>query len=469
MIIGSRPLTALILLVIFLALQFLIPARLVIGGMGAIGRPSVAIGLLLFFLWTLAFLTRRGLPDGAQPVRWIIGGYVAFQLFGYAVGIDRGLPEIEASSADRWIIFTFAMAGVALATADGMRTRHELDRLLRALVGFAAVMGVIGGLQFTQVVDITQYVRIPGLRLNAALIGVAERGGPGFPRVASTATHYIEFGVVLAMVLPLALHYALFATVRRQRVWRWLAVAVIAVGIPFSISRSATLAVGLALVLMLSVWPWRQRYNALVIAACAIAMFHVVQRGVLGTIKSLFANVENDPSVQDRIARTDYVFELWAERPWIGRGAGTFMPERYILLDNQLYMTLLEGGAVGLAALVVFFLAPYFVARSLRLRGADQETRHLAQALAVVLPVSLLASGTFDSFSFATFVGVLFVVIGAIGALWRIDGGGGGRRPLQVAALGDRLVATPWMANWSGAGRRSKSESLSTGCKHGLG
>jgi lipoyl(octanoyl) transferase len=125
--------------------------------MGAVGRPSVAIGLLLCFSWIVTFLIRHGLPEGSQPVRWVVIGYVALQLFGYAVGYDRGLHPLEANSADRWVIFTFAMAGVALAAADGIATRRQLDRLLLALVGFGAIMAAIGALQFVGIIDIAQY------------------------------------------------------------------------------------------------------------------------------------------------------------------------------------------------------------------------------------------------------------------------------------------------------------------------
>lgn len=439
-------LTTTVLLAAFLALQFLIPARLVIGGMGAVGRPSVAVGVLLMFLWFVSFVRSRQLPEAVQPIRWVVFGFLAIQLFGYAVGYDRLLPGVEASSADRWLIFVVAMSGVTLAVCDGVPGRQQFDRLLRLLVGLTTVMAGIGILQFLGVADLTRYMRLPGLHNNADLIGIGERGGPGFARVASTATHFIEFGVVLSMVLPLAIHYGLFARTTRGRWWAWTACGLIGAAIPFSLSRSATIAVGMGLFLLATVWPWRQRYNAGVIAVIATAAFTVIQPGVLGTIRALFVHVDNDPSIQNRLADTEYVMKLWGQRPWIGRGAGTVIPERYILLDNQLYMTLLAGGVVGLVGLVLFFVIPYFVARSIRLRGADQETRHLAQALAVIFPVGLVASATFDSFSFATFVGLTFFAVGAVGALWRLDHESGHERVLQVAAPGDRFVASPLMA-----------------------
>ena len=137
--------------------------------------------------------------------------------------------------------------------------------------------------------------------------------------------------------------------------------------------------------------------------------------------------------------------DLWSLRPWLGRGAGMVIPERYFLLDNQLFGTLLAGGVLGLVVLLLFFFVPYLMARSIRLRGRDQESRHLGQALAVTMPAAVLASGTFDSFSFPAWVGVMCLFIGATGALWRLDGATV-HRPLQVGDPGDRYVAAPLMA-----------------------
>lgn len=421
------------LLVLFLALQFLIPARLVIGGLGAVGRPSVAIGILLAFLWLVAARRRGGLPAGRQPIRWLLAAYLAAQLVGYAVGYDRQLPRVEANSADRWLIFVVAMLGVGLAVADGIRTRRQLDLLLRTLVGFAAAMATVGLLQFFRVVDLTRYLRLPGLHQNHELIGIGARGDADFARVAGTASHYIEFGVVLALVLPIALHYAFFAPAGRGRVMQWVAVGLIGSSIPLSISRSAVVTVAVSMGVAAMVWPWRRRYNVLAVTVVATAVFHVVNRGVLGTIRALFTNLDNDPSIQGRLSDSAFVTKMVAERPWLGRGAGTVIPERYILLDNEFYGTAIGGGVLGLAALAAMFLVPYMVARGVRLRAASEESRHLGQALAAVMPAALVASGTFDSFGFPTFVGVLFVVVGATGALQRLEG----VRP------SDELVASP--------------------------
>lgn len=446
-------LTALGLLGTYLALQFLIPARLVIGSMGAAGRPSVAVGILLAFLWLVSAVRAHNLPDGRQPIRWVVGFFVLAQLVGNVVGFDRLPTSAQASAADRWLIIVVALSGVTLAVADGMRTRQDLDRLLRMLIFFACCMSLVGILQFFGIVDLTRYIRIPGLQLNGALVGISSRGG-GIPRVAGTASHFIEFGVVLALVLPVALHYALFSRPGRQRMWRWIALGIVAMGIPLSISRSAVVTVLVVMAFLSTVWPWRQRYNALVLAVMATAVFHVLNRGVLGTIKALFVNAENDPSVTVRIDRTTTVMDLWNQRPIFGWGAGMVLPDEFLLLDNQFYGFLIAGGVLGVAAFLTLCFVPYLVGRSIRLRGRDQETRHLGQTLASTMPAIVFAAATFDAFAFATFVSVMCILIGSIGALWRLDGTTVDR-PLQVAAPGDKFVATPLMADvrarWRGA------------------
>ena len=434
------------LLVVFLLLQFLIPARLVIGGMGGAGRPSVAVGVLLAFLWVVSAIRSRHLPAGRQPIRWAVGLFCLAQVVGNVVGFDRLPTAAQASAADRWLITVVAFAGVCLAVADGIASRKDLDRLLRTMVLLACGMSLVGILQFFRVVDLTQYIHVPGLSLNSELIGVSARGDEALARVAGTANHYIEYGVVLALVLPIALHYALFAPPGRTRWLRWLAVTVVALGIPMSISRSAILTVLVTMALMAVIWPWRQRYNALVIAVLATAVFHVLNRGVLGTLRALFTNVDNDPSVTARVERTAVVMDLWERRPVLGWGAGMVTPEEFLLLDNQVYVFLIAGGVVGVAAFALLFTIPYVLGRSIRLRGRTEETRHLGHALAVTMPAAVLASGTFDSFSFATFVGVSAVLIGATGALWRLDGTSVSR-PLQPARPGDRFVTTPLAAD----------------------
>jgi O-antigen ligase/polysaccharide polymerase Wzy-like membrane protein len=417
---GLRPDVFLVLITAFLALQFLIPARLVIGGLGAAGRPSVVIALGLSLIWLASWFSSNGIPTGFQPVRWIITAFFTTAILAYAVGYARGLSAAEASGTNRQLILVIAMCGLAVTIADGVPDRQSLDTVLRRLTHFSAVMSAVGAIQALFRVNPTDYIRIPGLQANAALLGIGERGNEDLARVAGTASHFIEFGVVLAMVTPIAVHYALLSTGRSQQVRRWGLVLLIASGVPFSISRSAVLTLGVSLTVLAVAWTWRTRIRALIIGVVATAAFRVLRPGILGTILSLFRNSKNDPSVQHRTDDYPVVEQYFSNRPWLGRGLGTFLPRQYILLDNEFLVTLICGGLVALATFVMLFVGGYFVGRSIRHHGIDDSARHLGQALAASLIAGLLAAGTFDAMSFPTFVGVLFLLLGAVGALFRL-------------------------------------------------
>lgn len=402
-------------------LLFALPARLVFPPLGAAGRPAGLAGLAILGWWLLSHLVPSLTPRGRQPVRTAILVYLWVYLVAFTLGYARGLPGIEASSSDRALLTTLGLAGVALVTADGIPDRARLDVLLRRLTVGGAVMALLGEIQFVFGIDLVGKIKVPGLSLNAGLIGVASRGDAGLRRVAGTASHYIEFGVVAALLLPLALHYALYARDRAERQWRWAIVAVIGAAVPFSISRSAFLCLIASLVVLAALWRIRMQAQALVVAVVAMMALRFVVPGLLGTILSLFRNMGSDPSVQNREADYPIVFRYIAERPWFGRGPGTFVPERYILLDNELLGTIVSIGYVGLAALLGVFLTGFFLARSVSKHTAHPETRHLAQALAAAIVGAMVASVTFDSLGFPIFAGTLFLMVGAVGALWRTD------------------------------------------------
>lgn len=436
-----RPEMLLLLVTVFLALQFLIPARKVFTGLGAAGRPSMAVAIGLGIIWVAAWLCVDGLHANRQPVRWLVAAFLLSTLLSFAVGHLRGLSPDEAASSDRRLLTIVALCTLALAVADGLRDRRMVDVVLQRLTHFAGAMAAVGAVQSLTPFDPIPYIQIPGLVNNKEALGISARGDTDFARVASTATHYIEFGVVLAMVTPIAVHYALHSVGRGQAVRRWALTALIAAGVPFAISRSGAVALVVAVAVLACAWTWRIRLKAAVAGLLGVLAFSAVQPGRLGTIRSLFQNTENDPSVQGRIEDYAAVQGFFVERPWFGRGLGTFLPDTYILLDNEYLYLAVTGGIIAVVGFLLVMLGGWALARSIRIRGADDSTRHLGQALAAGFAVALIASGTFDSLSFPTFSGLLFLLLGTAGALWRVDRDGG-VRATWPAARGER-VATP--------------------------
>ena len=95
-----------------------------------------------------------------------------------------------------------------------------------------------------------------------------------------------------------------------------------------------------------------------------------------------------------------------------------------LILDNQYLKTAIELGLIGVVVLVAFFLVPLISALVARRRSGDPELRLLCAALAGAALAAGVCSLTFDSLSFPMFTNVHALVIGLIGACWRLAGAG---------------------------------------------
>ena len=103
-----------------------------------------------------------------------------------------------------------------------------------------------------------------------------------------------------------------------------------------------------------------------------------------------------------------------------GRGIGTFVPKLYDYLDNQYLLTLIEGGLVAVIALVSLLLGALWLARSAGRRATDPSTAMLARALGASVAVHIVTFAAYDGLTFPTAATSLFLVIGLLGALWRL-------------------------------------------------
>lgn len=399
-----------------IVLLYLIPARLIIPSLTDIGRPALMVGLLMWFWWVLVRLNPRLVMVGPQPIRWAVLCYLLALLASYAAGFLRGLTLMEANGADRAMMMAAVFTGVILMAADGIPNWARFRSVLYVYVYSAGVMAVIGLLQFALQWDLTQYIQIPGLQ-EKGWVPTFETRGAGI-RVASTAFHYIEFSTAMAVALPFAIHLARFSTGARRRVFVVLAV-LIAAAIPATISRTGLVALAIVILAMLPVWGWRFRYNMLGLAVCLIAAFMVIKPGLVGTIKNLFTSADEDTSISARTERYGLVYHYFVQRPWLGRGTGTWIAPQYQILDNQWLSTVLATGVVGVAALAALHVTGIALAVIALRRSVTEEDRHMCAVLIAAQLIAVVVAGTFDSLSFSTYAITVALLIGFCGTVWR--------------------------------------------------
>ena len=434
----------------YAVLLVLIPPTHIIGPLGAVGTPATVIGLVALMLWGVAVLTPGDyLVRTVVPVRLVMALLVGTILSSYAVLHLRHVPGSELLASDRSLLQVLSWAGVALLAAEGIRDRGELYRVMRTVVAAVAVMAVVAFLQFRSGIDLAELAdRIPGLKGNADLVSIQDR--QGFRRPAGTATHPIEFGCVIAMALPLALHLARF-DLACSPLRRWLPVATIALGIPVAVSRSAVLAAVVAAVVIFVGLDPRLRPRALAAAAAFIVAIYATTPGLLGTLRNLFVHAGSDSSITYRTNDYEAVGDYIRQSPWLGRGPGTFLSTTYIVLDNQYLLSAIEIGLVGLSVVLGYLLATALLGRGARHRSSDPVIRDLGQALAATSLASAVAAFTFDAFSFLMFAGFIPLCLGVAGVLSMMERAAESRISIERPPEAERcdparespLVATP--------------------------
>jgi polysaccharide biosynthesis protein PslJ len=429
------PRDAVTLLSIYAFLLLLIPSRLVFAPLGGNGTPALVVGLVALVLWGAARRPENDTTLRARPVRFVILVYAVANITSYALAMLHALDPAEIRSADRSLLALGAAAGIALCAADGIPSRARLETLLTRVVIFASIGAAIAALQFFDF-DLTRHFYLPGLHATSELGAGAVRST--FHRVAGTARHPIELGASLAMVLPLALHFA-FKARGREKIWRWGCVALLGLAIPMSLSRTAIVGVLIVIIVLLPTYPPVRQRGAVLIGGAWTVMMWLAVPGLVGTLGSLFSNYGTDTSVTDRTARYSRIGGLLAHHVVFGRGLGTFIPEKYFVLDNQYIASTLEVGLVGLSALFLVMFVSYGCARGARRLFKDPVSRDLAQSLAAAASVPVVVFATFDALSFPMVPGLMFLLLGVNGALWRLARPAW-RPTIAAARLPDRPV-----------------------------
>lgn len=409
-------------LTLWIVLLYGISARQVVPGFGAIGAPAMLLVLPAFLIWAAGWiLPDSGLSRRRNPIRAALLTYFAYQIFSFAVASSRSLTPLETTGSIRALLTATAMAGVGLLVTDGVTQLARLTTLLRRLVHAVTFVSILGLIQFFTRQSLQ--FSVPGLQWNqGAAMGLAGRGE--FVRPPAMMLNSLEFSVVTGALLPLAIHFALYSETVTQRRRFAVAAALIALATPLSVSRSGVVSLIVALLVLFLGWRGRRLVNGLLAVAIAVPVLWATIPGIVGTFIGLFTNTDDDISIQARTRRIPRVMELVRERPWLGLGNGTWSREDYFLLDNEVYVTTLEMGVIGITLTILLLGSAVVVALCVRgLPGVDDNTRHLALTLGASVAGLSVSLATFDAFHYRILTGTLFLLIGATGSLWHLHRG----------------------------------------------
>jgi O-antigen ligase len=413
-----RRLDATTILTGYLVLAVFVPSNLTLPALGGVGTPANVFALL-GLLWYLAtWLGGRILPaKGTRLPRVAMCVLTAAVLLAYLAAATRGSAHKELLGADRGLIGLMVWVALVVLASAGIQDRDRLDTLMRRLVVLGTVVALIGYYDFFAATNIADSISIPGLQSSSAGISPMDRGS--FTRPRSTTAHPLEFGGMLALLVPFAVHQA-FDPVRRHAgaLRRWAPVAIMAGALPLTVSRTSIVGAFIAILVMVPRWKPQRRWAAIGLILGSVACFKVIIPGLIGTITNLFASFlsDSDSSTQARTVKYSAIVPYLEEHPWFGRGFGTFTPDLYFFTDNEYMLILAEMGIVGLIAFLALIVTGIHTGGAIRRLARTESDRELGQAFLASALVALVISATFDALSFPMYAGMFFLILGAGGS-----------------------------------------------------
>ena len=412
---GPNPKT---LITAYLFLLMFIPSALIFAPLGGAGTPALVVSLLILLWYTVSWIAGSIVPTSSgRPIRVAMCLFIVTILISFVAAMTRKITSVEALSADRGLIIATAWAGLIIVVSQSINRFADIYILIRRAVLFGTVVAAIGIFEAYSDINVTRYIQIPGLSINEA-VSATDIYRNGLLRPSSTASQPIEFSVVMAMLLPFALQQALDPE-RRGSLRKWGPVALIGFAIPMSVSRSGIVAATIALLFIVPTWRPHQRRTFLAICAASLLPLHFVAPGLIGTLTSYFQGLRGTSGSASVVTRTSDYSRDWpyiVQRPISGRGFGTFIPQVYGFTDNAYLHELIEGGVLGLAALLVLYLAGVHCGAVGRKKARDERRRAFGQALVGSVAAAVVASATFDSLDFPMFAGLMFLILGVAGA-----------------------------------------------------
>ncbi|MGP3963300.1 O-antigen ligase family protein [Nonomuraea sp. 3N208] len=408
---------------LFVLILLILPARLAVAGLPLSLTPAEIMALVLGVVWVCAqMISTAGVAKGSNPVRTSIFAYGMILLAVYGYTTSLYLPSDELNLADHTIVLYLGYVSLLLVVCDGIGSRERLDFVLKALVIGGAFAAIVALMQFRLDFDLTQYMKIPGLRHTSAEEVPTVISRSDLRRVAGTLGHPIEFGALSAMLLPLAAHLGFQARSRGQAATRWwICAVIIAAGLMFSVSRTAVLGLAGAGLILLLGWSNRRRIVTIGAFVVFLGFMKVLAPGLIGTFYNLFAGAGDDSSIMYRTHDYPFAMREFAKSPIFGRGPGTWYPFKHQVFDNQYLLSLVETGLLGVLGFVGVIGCGIVVALRVRRLSTDPNVRNLGLTIAACLVIPLLGAATFDMLSFPGITSVMFLLVGAAGALLRYE------------------------------------------------
>jgi hypothetical protein len=391
---------------------FVVPA----GPLKSNGSPAKVIAVLLFGLATLGFILvrRTASTRTLRPGVVIILLYFLLQLAVYGVGLTHTGSALVEANKTRAVIILVANVGVALYILSRIRTTRQRNIVLGCLAIGLTFACLVGLLQALTNIDLRFLFQPPGFVKNVDTLNLQLEQRLNATRVTGTSQHPIEFSVLATATVTLTIYFARNAAKREARLAAVLACGLALVSMPAAGSRTGIVALLVALLVYMFNFKVHHIVRALVAGSAMVVSYVALFPNFAQALWGSITGAREDPSIQGRLADYAQVSQTFRDNPVFGIGLGGAPPDEYGLLDNEWLRAIVQGGTLGLTAMIVLAGGGIFgIAAALR-RATTRPQREQAYVLGSIFVAILSSSFTFDLFFYQQATLILFIVFGVL-------------------------------------------------------
>lgn len=359
--------------------------------------------MVLFLVWLVVSLRGQDRPRFKHsPMNAAIYVFVILCVASVALNL-RDLTwdgEFTLSLKQMLLAFTYIVFFYIVASS---LTREDVVPFIKLLVVLGAISAIGTVIEYRTGSNVfSQFAHIiPGAQVRAkeAFRAAAVRQVAGARAEFSGPTlHGLADATLLGVTIPFAMTLMTRDPVIRRRPWWGLAIVAVIAGCVATQEKTAIILIVVAIACTVAYRPrqYAPYWPLLIVAAI------VVRIAAPHSISSLiyqFGHLSTSSSTTHRTSGFTAVGPYIATHLLFGRGYGSFAPQKYRILDDQMLGNLIQIGTLGLLAYWAMILTPIRLVHRAARRGLLLRDEMMC-GVAVGCLTFFLSNFLYDTFSF---------------------------------------------------------------------
>lgn len=383
--------------------------------LNSISTPARLLAGLFIFLAILSFLHTKDVSDNVQlnPGILVLCFYLSLLLIVWGLGLLATGSQAQEFFKKSAISIAIVGVGIGIYAVIRLTTARDRSVVLGCLLAGITYSAFVGILQHTAKINLADMTSVPGFPV---IPGSAQKEAIryGSIRAYGTFLQPLPFGTLCAASVPLAIHFARYASRRWVRALSGLAALTLLAAVPTSIARSSLIVLAVAMGFYAATLPFRRIATALIALAFTYVLIAITSPSTLQALSDTIVNSSDDPSLLIRLDQLDAMAATFREHPLSGIGLGAVTAVDFGPVDSYLALSAAEGGILWIAAFATLSLGGIFGIAATGRRSPTTASRDQNLAVGAMFLGLLASTPSFASLSYDPIYSIFFLLFGIL-------------------------------------------------------